>query len=208
MSTATDTAALLASLQEQIAALTAAQTPASAPTQKSAPKKPAGAAPTPFAGVGLADLQAQVDANPALLPAVQAELQARIDRGGKSAKNAQKALERMAEGGSIAPPKSEKANPFTKTPEEILAERTEKLESHRSKLVGEQAAVVALRNTIATNPGVVAESLAQALESAERTVSRRLEWIAQQEDGIKALGFPVPGAPAPRKARARKTAAA
>lgn len=54
-----------------------------------------------YAGLTLAQLAVIAGTDPA---GVQAELQARVARNGKSAKNAQKALDRMAAGESVAIP--------------------------------------------------------------------------------------------------------
>jgi hypothetical protein len=59
-----------------------------------------------YAGKTLAEMAVSALADPA---GVKAELEARVARGGKSAKNAEKALERMASGASVAfPPKAPK----------------------------------------------------------------------------------------------------
>lgn len=60
--------------------------------------------PTSFAGFTLAQLAAVVDMDARQAPVVRAELEARVARQGKSAKNAQKALERMDAGASVAIP--------------------------------------------------------------------------------------------------------
>ncbi len=61
-----------------------------------------------YAGQTLAQLSLAQLTDPA---GVQAELSARVARGGKSAKNALKALERMTAGASVAfPPKAPKAD--------------------------------------------------------------------------------------------------
>lgn len=181
-----------------------------------APAKPAGPtapAKTGFEGKTLAEMDAAVQANPALKASARAELVNRANRPNAkegAVKRANAAIARLDAGGPILAPKGEKgASPFAKSPEDEAQERIAKLTDHRAKLLGERAAVQALETTIASNPGVVADSLAGALESARKTVTRRLEWIQAQEDGIKALGFEVPGAPKARTTRrnTRKAAA-
>lgn len=75
-----------------------------------------------FAGKSLTEISAAVDADASLLPAAVGELEARVARQGKSAKNAAKALARLSEGtGGIAiPAKAPKAEGETRNPSPLM----------------------------------------------------------------------------------------
>lgn len=187
-----------------------AQETAPAPTngKQVAPARPAGtpAPKGPFAGKSLSDMAAAVDADANALPLVKAELEARVARDGKSAKNAAAALKRLAEGGPLVSPKAVGGN-GSKTPAELAAEATQKYSEHVLKLGQEQVELANAQALLAANKGTPLEATAQGMvESAQKRVARRNEYIRIQAGHIKTHGGTVPGS-APRKARTRKAAA-
>lgn len=114
-----------------------------------------------FAGQTLAQIADTLASTPSenLGPVVEAartELQARIDRGGKSAKNAQKALERMNAGGDVRIPARPEKAPAASAPKAPAT-------SPRTKGTNPNRAIVAQN---ARNRGVVSERDAFALVAA------------------------------------------
>lgn len=187
-------------------------TPAPSPKangKQVAPAKPAGPT-TGFNGKSLSDMQEAFDANPAAMPAIMAELQARVARAGKSASNAQKALDRIAAGGPISAPKGTSDNARAKTPAEKVAEHTALYNDHAAKLLGERAEVQALEATLATVPDAAKPAIEKLLESARNRVERRNGYLAIQAKHITDNGGTVPGtaARAPRTRRNTRKAAA
>lgn len=206
--TSTPTFDLSAFTPDQLAALAAQLTsalpaPAPASTKATNGKAVTATVSGPFAGQSLSAMQAAIDANAKVLPQVKAELEGRVAKDGKSAKNAAAALARLAKGESLLAPK---ASAFAKDPAEMLADAQAKLADHRAKLVGEQAAADALAAHVATLAPSVAAHLRQPLEQAQRTVARRLEWIATQEANVVKHGGTV--TPARKSTRTRRTNAA
>jgi hypothetical protein len=119
-----------------------------------------------YAGQTLAQLAVAQLADPA---GVLAELNARVARGGKSAKNAQKAIERMTAGASVAFPPSEPKAP--------------------------KQANVPATTPAGTNPnaGLVAAQASKALAKAAATTQmpEKLAWAFACK-ALKAGGYPVP----------------
>ena len=114
-----------------------------------------------YAGRSLTDLAIAQTTDPA---GVLAELQARVARNGKSAKNAQAAIERMAQGASVAiPPKADTTPKAPKAP--------------------------AGPATVNPNLPIVAAK-AQAVATGPKATEKAL-W-AYAAKALKAGGYPVP----------------
>jgi hypothetical protein len=130
-----------------------------------------------FAGKSLAEMQVAVDADASLLPHVVSELTARVERAGKSAPNAQKALDRIAQGGTIAIPA-----PEPKAPKAQAGTTT------RGGQVLTQAQAQAKANPNLPIVAAKAQAVATGPKATEKAV-----W-AFVAKALKAGGHPVPRA--------------
>ena len=125
-----------------------------------------------YAGQTLAQLAIAQVTDPA---GVLAELQARVARGGKSAKNAQKAIERMTSGASVAfPPAAPKA------PKPAPASAS-----------AASAQVAQAKANLGINPNLpIAAAKAQAVATGPKATEKAV-W-AFVAKALKAGGYPVP----------------
>lgn len=132
-----------------------------------------------FAGKSLADMQVALDADANVLPHIVSELEARVARAGKSAPNAQKALDRLAKGESVAIPPKADATGAPKAQADPLAPNAL------------AAAIEAAKAPKTPNPNLpVVAAKAQAIATGPKATEKAL-W-AYAAKALKAGGYPVP----------------